>query len=555
MISSELVLSHTPTSVSARITHTKAESKMRSLQRNTSNSRARSRSLASILGLATFCLLLLLARTASADQSEPRTGIAFEDKIHRQSLQKLGVRTKGPIKVYAVGQYGKNLFVLKMAFNVKAEQLSEALMDALKPRCESLGCEKGQVKEFKTFVMSALPNGAKKGTVLMFNTASGKIALTVNGKAAGKMPGKALASAFAGIYTDSKAVCKMYSVKSEDGSNERIFRDDPEMTRAAGVMALATVIIVLSFTKPDTKVKVSELNIYPIKSCAEQSVESALVTPTGFEGDRVAMVVDSHGICCTPRKTSSRLFHVTPTIDMNQEIITLSSRHSNDTLGVDLSKAVETIKATHNDAPGKLTLADCGNLAASWLETVTGIKGCRLVGINEEYKRSVLVNKDQGDEVPIPDAPVSLADEAPFLLCNEASLEDLNRRMDERDKSLVDMRRFRPNIVVKNLVPWEEDTWSKIRIGTVEFFVWQRCGRCIMTTFDRDTLDRTSEPLATLSTFRERAHGMRNFGMHLIPDPATLGDNPEVSLGDEIEVLQYDEERRKEWLATKLSSE
>mmetsp|Transcript_21102 Transcript_21102/g.37960 ORF Transcript_21102/g.37960 Transcript_21102/m.37960 type:complete len:132 (+) Transcript_21102:3-398(+) len=130
------------------------------------------------------------------------------------------------------------------------------------------------------------------------------------------------------------------------------------------------------------------------------------------------------------------------------------------------------------------------------------------------------------------------------------------------------MRRFRPNLVISggtkgdksSLPPWIEDTWKKIRINGVDFFVWQRCGRCIMTTIDRDSLDRAprGEPLATLNTFREGAHGQRNFGMHLIPDPASLAKKAgnaalTVHVGDTIEVLEYDQERLKEW-KTKFGS-
>lgn len=495
-------------------------------------------------------LLLCLASYIEAKTVEPRTGITFEDKVHRKTLKKLGVRNKGPIKVYAVGQYSKEVFVLKMSFNVKAEQMSNALVDALKPRCKTLGCS-DQVTEFKSLVMSALPNGAKKGTVLVFNTSGNKVSLTVNGKRAGKISGKAIAHAFAGIYTDSNAVCKMHAVGDGTGGN---FRQDPDLIRTVGVMAATTFLLVLYLTTPDKKVKISELHIYPIKSCAEQSVDTATATETGFVGDRVAMVVDKDGKCCTPRDSSSHLFHVTPTIDIDSDTITLTSRSGttygvSDPLVIDLSKTKSPgIKVKHNEASKPLTVDDYGNVAASWLETVTGIKECRLVGIGDDYKRQVFVNRAQGDPVPVDNAPLSLADEAPFLLCNEASLEDLNRRMAERDKAPVDMRRFRPNIIVRNLAPWEEDTWSKIRIGTVEFFVWQRCGRCIMTTIDRDTLERNSEPLATLNTFRERDNGMRNFGMHLIPDPATLSDDTEISVGDTVEVLQYDHERLREWL-------
>ena len=69
-----------------------------------------------------------------------------------------------------------------------------------------------------------------------------------------------------------------------------------------------------------------------------------------------------------------------------------------------------------------------------------------------------------------------------------------------------------------------------------------------MTTIDRDTLERGPEPLATLSTFRERANGQRNFGVHLIPVASTIVDGYLVAVDDEVEVLAYDEDRRKEWL-------
>jgi len=210
-------------------------------------------------------------------------------------------------------------------------------------------------------------------------------------------------------------------------------------------------------------------------------------------------------------------------------------------------------------------LRDCGDNAAGWLQRATNITNCRLVNIGETFERFVKINPHQGEELPSNNYsnncnfPVSLADEAPYLLTSQTSLEDLNRRLLLRGKSPVEMRRFRPNIVVsgRELRPWEEDTWKRIRIGNVEFHVWQRCGRCVMTAIDRDSLERNGcggEPLATLSTFREREGGQRNFGMHLIP--VMKGDDdgngpgnslPEVFVGDKIEVLEYDENRRAEW--------
>ena len=194
-------------------------------------------------------------------------------------------------------------------------------------------------------------------------------------------------------------------------------------------------------------------------------------------------------------------------------------------------------------------LEDCGPNVAKWLREATGIPGCCLVGISDNYTRYVKVNPKQGDEIPTGLLPrVSLADEAPFLLTSRSSLADLNKRLGERGKQQVDMRRFRPNIVIDGLQPWEEDSLKRIRIGPVEFHVWQRCGRCTMTTIDRDSLERCGEPLSTLSTFRERENGQRNFGMHLIPDKPWELTEERISVGDEVEILEYDEERRAEWM-------
>jgi uncharacterized protein YcbX len=142
---------------------------------------------------------------------------------------------------------------------------------------------------------------------------------------------------------------------------------------------------------------------------------------------------------------------------------------------------------------------------------------------------------------------MSLDDEAPpYLLTNQASLDDLNKSLKARGKEPVDMDCSRPNIVVRGLKPWQEDCLKRIRIHNVEFQVWQRCGRCTMTTIDRETLKRGPEPLATLSTLREQEHGQHNFGMHLIPVLLILM-GATITVDDEVEILEYDEERLTEW--------
>ena len=335
---------------------------------------------------------------------------------------------------------------------------------------------------------------------------------------------------------------------------------------ALAMTLIAVVIEAVGFgflrrNRKQKETRVKEINIYPIKSCGPMSVKASRVTDTGFSYDRFAQVSDSKGHYLTPRdKANARLFHVNPSIVYEGSSIHLDLTCRSSGLPSfrieHLNDAIEnsaTREATPIVGPVVL-LQDLGNEVAMWLSKATQIRDCRLTAVGPEYNRIVEMNPNQGEPVPIKDIGeehqnipiVSLADEAPFLLTTSASLEDLNSRLKARGKPEVDMQRFRPNIVVEGTLPWEEDSWKLIRIGCVEFQVWQRCGRCTMTIIDRMTLERGPEPLATLSTFRERKNGQRNFGMHMIPVSKTMPSNM-VEVGQKIEVLEYDAKRLEEW--------
>lgn len=293
---------------------------------------------------------------------------------------------------------------------------------------------------------------------------------------------------------------------------------------------------------------VTDLKIYPIKSCGAITLKEANATQTGFENDHLAQVSDTDGNYCTPRsKKYEKLFKIQTKLNTAATELVLSSPYVSGELKIDLTSNNETKTTDAVPMTGPaVKLQEYGNQVTKWIEQATGARGLRLTKIGEQYKRIVTVNPDQNEPLPINNPPVSLADEAPYLLTSASSLKDLNIRLKARNKKTVDMRRFRPNIVISGLQPWEEDCLKRIRIGdTAEFFVWQRCGRCTMTTIDRDTLERGPEPLTTLGTFRQRENGQKNFGMHMIPVSSTMEST--VRIGDKIHILEYDEERKAEW--------
>lgn len=299
------------------------------------------------------------------------------------------------------------------------------------------------------------------------------------------------------------------------------------------------------------RLKVSALHIYPVKSCGEISLQQGKATVLGFELDRIFQVSETtaEGQYCTPRdRKYARLFHIQPTLK-DEKTLVLTAPDVKQSITISLEKKKRVSKQATPMIGPKVTLDDYGSNVSAWLGTVLGLpkNSVSLLGIGKDFKRFVEVNPDQKEELPSSEKSyrVSLADEAPYLLTSSSSLADLNKRLKARGKNPVDMRRFRPNIVVDGLPAWKEDTWKRIRIGKAEFHVWQRCGRCAMTTIDRDSLDRGPEPLDTLSTFRERESGQRNFGMHLIPVASTCPAI--IQLGDDVQVLEYDAERQAEW--------
>ena len=71
----------------------------------------------------------------------------------------------------------------------------------------------------------------------------------------------------------------------------------------------------------------------------------------------------------------------------------------------------------------------------------------------------------------------------------------------------------------------------RVRIGDVDFRVVKPCARCVITTTNQETGDRSSEPLRTLATYRVRESQVL-FGQNLIH-----GGRGSMRVGDPVVVL------------------
>jgi uncharacterized protein YcbX len=247
----------------------------------------------------------------------------------------------------------------------------------------------------------------------------------------------------------------------------------------------------------------SGLYRYPLKSAAGEALGETALDALGVQGDRRWMVVDTQ----TGRFLTQRLL---------AQMTQLQARWQG-------SKHLQLIAPGMTDiqvaVPGEsaplrgvniwrdsLQVPDAGDEAAQWLSQWLG-RACRLVHVSHPRARQVDTAYAEAGE------KVAFADGFPLLLIGQASLDDLSARV---GRSLP-MLRFRPNLVVNGSTPYAEDSWKRIRMGELEFRVVKGCSRCIMTTLDPQTGERSAdrEPLTTLKTYRER-DGEVYFGQNLI---------------------------------------
>jgi len=263
-------------------------------------------------------------------------------------------------------------------------------------------------------------------------------------------------------------------------------------------------------------ITVSSLIYYPIKACRGVEVDASCVSRMGLEHDRHMMVVTPEGEFLTQREFP-QLALVTP--KLSEGTLELSAP-SFDSIQLGLQTAGAAWPVNIWKSKGVHAI-DQGEEAAQWFSDWLGTE-VRLVHIADGYKRLVNESYAVND-----DDHTGFADGYPILLTSEEGLQDLNSHLE----SPIPMNRFRPNLVVKGCEPFAEDTWNRIRIGDVELAVVKPCARCEVTTIDKETLERSKEPLKTLGKYRKQKLGAI-FGQNVIPL-----NGGSLRLGMSVEVL------------------
>lgn len=260
----------------------------------------------------------------------------------------------------------------------------------------------------------------------------------------------------------------------------------------------------------------TELNLYPIKSCAGIALTEARVTASGLIsdvseiGDREWMVVDPSGRFITQREFPV-MARILPTLDRN--IMTLHAPGMPSfAVPVALPEPQDSPEVTVQVWDDRVTAYDYGNDAAQWFSDAIGTS-CRLVRFHPKAVR-------QGDPewTEGADAPTLFADGFPLLMIYEASLQELNRRLRALGRDELPMNRFRPNIVLSGGEAFEEDFAQSVEIGDAILKPVKPCPRCPIPSIDQTTGAIGPDPRDALRSERSdpRLRGMVTFGVNCV---------------------------------------
>jgi uncharacterized protein len=179
-------------------------------------------------------------------------------------------------------------------------------------------------------------------------------------------------------------------------------------------------------------VKVLEIWRYPVKSMAGEMIDRAYVDYPGIDGDRVAHVENTRGLLVTAR-THPMLLRHHATLDAEGEPLVDGTR---------------------------------------WSEPAAQQKVVGIVGTGARL---------------VCDEAIRCFDILPLLVATDGAISAFGH----------DRRRLRPNIVVGGVDGLAERDWpgQTLRIGETLIGVRDLRARCVMTTYDPDTLEQDREVL------------------------------------------------------------
>lgn len=276
--------------------------------------------------------------------------------------------------------------------------------------------------------------------------------------------------------------------------------------------------------------KISQLFVYPIKSCAGISVPHFQFDSRGPLFDRRWMLVDAKtGTFLSQRELPGMAListhiengRVWADLASNTESITVADIQA---LELPIEGGVVDISIWDDNVQG----LDCGDNAANWFSLILDYD-CRLIYQGECQRLADTQYAEVGTDV-------SYADGFPLLAVSQASIQFL----DDACEADIAAENFRPNIVVSNTEAFAEIDWQVLATNTVVMDVVKPCQRCVIPALNPKTAKRESSILPVLLKFCRRDKKIY-FGQNLTFKPSSKkvdGQELTLKVGQEISIIE-----------------
>ncbi|MCF6287998.1 MAG: MOSC domain-containing protein [Proteobacteria bacterium] len=267
-------------------------------------------------------------------------------------------------------------------------------------------------------------------------------------------------------------------------------------------------------------ITISELYIYPVKSLSGIKLNHSELTPLGLKHDRRWMIVDENGNFLSQR-TIAKMATIKTYINNDQ----LQLQYKNDSITipkVDTSNLHREV-SVWNDTFNAATISP---KVDKWLSKILE-QDCHLVYMHEHVARQI-----NPESAPL-GHNVSFADAYPILMISQASLNDLNNRLE----TPVNINRFRGNIIVAGCPAFAEDEWQAFAINHTQFNTVKKCSRCIMPSINQQTgVQDQLKMLAILNSYRKFNQKIK-FGQNIRYTNPDQVAGMSISCTDEIKLI------------------
>ena len=265
-------------------------------------------------------------------------------------------------------------------------------------------------------------------------------------------------------------------------------------------------------------IQVGSIYISPVKSLGLAQPERVRVDASGIVEDRRFHLIDSRGSPITQRQVSS-LVQV-------QADFTADCR-ADSTAECTAENELLTLRI-----PGQADLEGAVELGE---QVITRLWGRNVPGRLVEGDWSAALSRYCGHRVRLvrSDLPGQCYDEYPVSLISQASIDFLSKQSAER--TVFEGKRFRPNFLLTDCDPHQEDSWlgDVIRIGPELLVqVVARDPRCAITTHHPESGERDTDTLRLILSYRPnmRSPYFGVYGVVVRPGDVSVGDHVVSSL-------------------------